>query len=131
MIVGLGRLRPADRRGLVRGSPGEKPAERLRDYVAIMKKIWKRDGPVSHAGSEIALPYAGPGASGLGKPLKSILHGNPDIPLLLGTSTPGNIRLAGEIGDGWLSMSWYPGAHEDLWGRCWNRACPNAATAGP
>jgi alkanesulfonate monooxygenase SsuD/methylene tetrahydromethanopterin reductase-like flavin-dependent oxidoreductase (luciferase family) len=46
----------------------------------------------------------GPGSSGLAKPLKSILHGNPNIPVVLGTSTPGNIRLTGEIADGWLSM---------------------------
>jgi alkanesulfonate monooxygenase SsuD/methylene tetrahydromethanopterin reductase-like flavin-dependent oxidoreductase (luciferase family) len=54
------------------------------------------------------LPYRGPGATGLGKPLKSILHGNPDIPIMLGTATPGNIRMTGEIADGWLSMHLVP-----------------------
>jgi alkanesulfonate monooxygenase SsuD/methylene tetrahydromethanopterin reductase-like flavin-dependent oxidoreductase (luciferase family) len=69
-----------------------------------MRKIWRREGPVTHAGEEIALPYVGPGSSGLAKPLKSILHGNPNIPILLGASTPANIRLSAELGDGWLSM---------------------------
>jgi alkanesulfonate monooxygenase SsuD/methylene tetrahydromethanopterin reductase-like flavin-dependent oxidoreductase (luciferase family) len=69
-----------------------------------MRKVWRRDEPLVHDGPEIALPYSGPNATGLGKPLKSILHGNPAIPIALGTSTPGNIRLAGEIGDGWISM---------------------------
>lgn len=109
VIVGLGLSGPQVVEGWY-GQPWGKPQSRLRDYVAIIKKILKREAPVSHDGSEIALPYRGEGSSGLAKPLKSILHGNPDIPILLGTSTPGNIRLTGEIADGWLSMSWYPGA---------------------
>lgn len=103
MVVGLGVSGPQIVEGWY-GQPWGKPATRIRDYVTIMRKIWHREGPVTHEGAEIALPYAGPGATGLGKPLKSILHGNPDIPIMLGTSTPGNIRLTGEIADGWLSM---------------------------
>jgi len=103
MIVGLGVSGPQIVEGWY-GQPWGKPAARIRDYVAIMRKIWRREGPVSHAGTEISLPYHGEGSTGLGKPLKSILHGNPDIPVMLGTSTPGNIRLTGEIADGWLSM---------------------------
>jgi F420-dependent oxidoreductase-like protein len=103
LIVGLGLSGPQIVEGWY-GQPWGKPATRLRDYVAIMRKVWRRDGPVSHDGDEICLPYSGPDATGLGKPLKSILHGNPAIPIMLGTSTPGNIRLTGEIADGWLSM---------------------------
>ena len=103
MVVGLGVSGPQIVEGWY-GQPWGKPATRIRDYIAIMRKIWRREAPVSHDGKEIALPYTGPGATGLGKPLKSILHGNPDIPIMLGTSTPGNIRLTGEIADGWLSM---------------------------
>jgi F420-dependent oxidoreductase-like protein len=91
------------------GQPWGKPNYRLRDYVAIMKKILKREGPVSHEGREISLPYRGPGSSGLGKPLKSILHGNPNIPILLGTDTDLNIRMTAEIADGWNCMNWVPG----------------------
>lgn len=109
MIVGLGVSGPQIVEGWY-GQPWGKPATRIRDYVAIMRKIWRRDSPVTHAGKEIALPYAGPGAAGLGKPLKSILHGNPDIPIMLGTSTPLNIRMTGEIADGWLSMHVTPDA---------------------
>ena len=103
MVVGLGVSGPQIVEGWY-GQPWGKPAIRIRDYVSIMRKIWRRDEPVSHDGKEIALPYTGEGATGLGKPLKSILHGNPDIPVMLGTSTPGNVRLTGEIADGWLSM---------------------------
>jgi F420-dependent oxidoreductase-like protein len=103
VVIGLGVSGPQIVEGWY-GQPWGKPAERIRDYVTIMKKIWRREGPVSHDGEEIQLPYRGPGSSGLGKPLKSILHGNPDIPVLLGTATAGNIRLTGEIADGWTSM---------------------------
>lgn len=103
MVVGLGVSGPQIVEGWY-GQPWGKPSARIRDYVAILRKIWRRDGPVSHEGTEITLPYVGEGATGLGKPLKSILHGNPNIPVMLGTSTPGNIRLTGEIADGWLSM---------------------------
>jgi len=103
MVVGLGVSGPQIVEGWY-GQPWGKPADRLRDYVAIMRKLWAREAPLTHAGREISLPYDGPGATGLGKPLRSILHGNPAIPVMLGTSTPGNIRLTGEIADGWLSM---------------------------
>jgi F420-dependent oxidoreductase-like protein len=103
VVVGLGVSGPQIVEGWY-GQPWGKPATRIRDYVAIMRKIWARQEPVTHNGAEIALPYTGPGSSGISKPLKSILHGNPDIPVMLGTSTPGNIRLTGEIADGWLSM---------------------------
>ncbi len=50
-----------------------------------MRKIWAREAPVSHDGREISLPFEGPGGAGMGKPLKSILHMNPRIPVFLGT----------------------------------------------
>jgi F420-dependent oxidoreductase-like protein len=96
------------------GQPWGKPNHRLRDAVAIIKKIFRREAPVSHEGFEISLPYQGPSASGLGKPLKSILHTNADLPVYLGAGRPTNIRLAGEIGDGWLTgyNKWVPGRQD-------------------
>lgn len=82
------------------GQPWGVPLDRLRDYVTIMKKIFKREAPVTHDGPEISLPYHGPGSSGLGKPLRPILHIRPDLPIWFGSMTPGGIRLAGEIADG-------------------------------
>ena len=111
MMLGIGVSGPQIVEGW-HGQPWGHPADRMRDYVAIIKKILKREGPVSHQGREISLPYPkdAPGSSGLGKPLKSILHGNPNIPVMLGTATKGNIRLAAEIADGWLSMHLVPGS---------------------
>ncbi len=82
------------------GQPWGKATERLRDYTAIMKKVLKREAPVTHDGKEISLPYVGEGSSGLAKPLRSILHMRPDLPIWFGSFTPAALRLAGEVADG-------------------------------
>lgn len=107
MIVGLGVSNPQVVEGWY-GQPWGKPAARIRDYVAIMRKIWRREGVLTHDGAEIRLPYDGADATGRAKPLKSILHGNPNIPVMLGANTPGNMRLAGEITDGLVAMHTTP-----------------------
>ena len=56
------------------GVPYGKPVSRLREYVQIMKQIFARQAPLSFEGAMYNLPYTGAGATGLGKPLKSILH---------------------------------------------------------
>ncbi len=91
------------------GQPWGKPYYRIRDYVQIMKKIWAREAPVVHEGKEISLPYTGPGAMGVGKPLKSILHMNPNIPIFLGTGMESTVKLTAEIADGWLPLGFVPG----------------------
>ena len=90
------------------GQPWGRPYYRIKDYVSIMKKIWAREEPVTHEGREISLPYTGEGARGVGKPLKSILHMNPDIPVWLGTGMESTVRLTAEIADGWLPLGYVP-----------------------
>jgi len=107
-ICGLGVSGPQIVEGWY-GQPWGKPNTRIRDYVAIMRKIFERKAPVSHAGKEIALPYTGPGAMGIGKPLKSILYPNPKLPIWLGTGTEANVKLTAEIADGWLPLGLVPG----------------------
>jgi alkanesulfonate monooxygenase SsuD/methylene tetrahydromethanopterin reductase-like flavin-dependent oxidoreductase (luciferase family) len=74
-IAGLGVSGPQIVEGWY-GQPWGKPYYRVKDYVAIMRKILRREGPVTHEGREISLPYKGEGSAGLAKPLKSILHMN-------------------------------------------------------
>lgn len=107
-ICGLGVSGPQIVEGWY-GQPWGKPYYRIKDYVTIMKKIWAREEPVTHDGREISLPYTGPGAMGVGKPLKSILHMNPDIPVFLGTGMEGTVKLTAEIADGWLPLGFVPG----------------------
>lgn len=107
VITGIGVSGPQIVEGWY-GQPWGRPYYRIKDYVTIMKKIWARQEPVTHDGQEISLPYTGEGALGVGKPLKSILHMNPDLPIWLGTGMESTVRLTAEIADGWLPLGYVP-----------------------
>ena len=103
MIVGLGPSGPQVVEGW-HGVPYGKPLVRTREYIEIMRKVFARQEPVAYEGKEYQIPYRGPGASGLGKPLRSILHGRADIPIVTATISPKAIELAGEIADGFIPI---------------------------
>ena len=84
------------------GQPFGKPLARTREYVAIVRRVLRREKPLEFRGEYYQIPYAGPDATGLGKPLKSILHGRPDLPIYLAAIGPRNTALAAEIADGWI-----------------------------
>jgi F420-dependent oxidoreductase-like protein len=107
VIAGLGLSGPQIVEGWY-GQTWAKPIARTRDYVAIMRKVFRREAPVEHDGTAIRLPYAGPDATGLGKPLRSILHPNPDLPIYLAAGGPANVALAAEVADGWIPMGLSP-----------------------
>ncbi len=81
-----------------------KPLKRTREYIAILRKIFARSDKVEFSGEYYQLPYRGPDASGLGKPLRSILHGRADIPIYTATISPKGIELAAEIADGFIPV---------------------------
>jgi F420-dependent oxidoreductase-like protein len=108
-IAGIGVSGPQIVEGWY-GQPWGKPYWRIKDYVEIMRKVFRREAPVVHEGREISLPYTGPGAMGVGKPLKSILHMRPDIPIYLGTGNEATVKLTAEIADGWLPLGFVPGS---------------------
>lgn len=116
VMIGLGVSGPQIVEGWY-GQPWGRPYYRLRDYVSIMRKIFRREGPVSHTGKEISLPYNGPGSSGLGKPLRSILHMNPNIPIFLGVENESTVKLCAELCDGLLPLGFVPGSmsHYQPW----------------
>ena len=107
VICGIGVSGPQIVEGWY-GQPWGRPYYRIKDYVTIMKKIFAREAPVRHDGQEISLPFTGEGALGVGKPLKSILHMNPNIPIWLGTGMEATVRLTAEIADGWLPLGYVP-----------------------
>src|SRR5690242_13108224 len=107
IIAGLGLSGPQIVEGWY-GQPWAKPIARTRDYVAIMRQVFKREGPVAYEGKAISLPYDGPDATGLGKPLKSILHPNPELPIYVAAGGPQNVALAAEVADGWIPMGLSP-----------------------
>ncbi len=95
------------------GQPFKRPLARTREYIAIMRDIWAREGPVTADGPQLELPYAGgeggPEPTGLGKPLKSSIRPlRADIPVYLGAEGPKNIALAAELCEGWLALFYSP-----------------------
>jgi F420-dependent oxidoreductase-like protein len=84
------------------GQPFGRPLRKTREYVEIVRAILRREKPLEYAGEYYRIPYAGPDATGLGKPLKSILHGRRDLPIYLAAIGPKNVALAAEIADGWI-----------------------------
>ena len=106
-LLGLGVSGPQVVEGW-HGQPFGKPLGKMREYVSIVRTILEREKPLAHSGEHYQIPYVGPGATGLGKPLRSILHGRPDISIYLAAIGPKNVALAAEIADGWLPVFFSP-----------------------
>jgi F420-dependent oxidoreductase-like protein len=105
-ILGLGVSGPQVVEGWY-GQPFAKPLARTREYVAILRDIFAREGPVTAPGPHYPLPY--PDGTGLGKPLKSMLHPvRESIPIFLGAEGPKNVALCAELCDGWLALFFSP-----------------------
>jgi F420-dependent oxidoreductase-like protein len=98
-IVGLGASGPQVVEGW-HGLPYGKPMTRTREYIQIMRKIMAREGPVEFDGQIYQMPNRGEGTTGLGKPLKSILAANNDIPIYTAQITPAGLACAAEFADG-------------------------------
>lgn len=116
-IVGLGASGPQVVEGW-HGVPYGKPITRTREYIQIMRAIMARDEKVSFDGKVYQMPNQGEGTTGLGKPLKSILAANPDIPIYTASITPAGLRCAGEVADGvfpvWMDPDKYSIFADDL-----------------
>ena len=102
-IVGVGASGPQVVEGW-HGVPYGKPVTRLKEYVQIMRQIFAREGDLTFDGKEYQIPYRGPGATGLGKPLKSILHCEAPIPIYAATITPAGVAAAAEVADGFFPV---------------------------
>ena len=102
-ICGLGASGPQVVEGW-HGVPYGKPVTRLKEYVQIMKQIFAREAATTFEGDQYQLPYTGEGATGLGKPLKSILHCEEEIPIYAATITPRGVEAAAEVADGFFPV---------------------------
>lgn len=108
-IAGIGMSGPQIVEGWY-GRPWGSPYNWTKDYIAIMRKVFAREEGLVHDGKQIPLPFMGEGSMGIGKPLKSILHPNPNIPIWTGSGTEMMVKLTAQMADGWLPLGWYPGA---------------------
>ena len=92
-MLGLGPSGPQVAEGW-HGVPYGKPLTRTREYIGIIRQILAREAPLEHRGEHYQIPNLGAGATGLGKPLKSILHGNPNLPIFTASISPNGLRCA-------------------------------------
>ena len=112
-ILGLGVSGPQVVEGWY-GMPFAKPLARTREYIAILRDIWARQGPVRAPGPHYPLPL--PDGTGLAKALKASIHPlREDIPIYLGAEGPKNIALCAELCDGWLAMLFSPAVYDELY----------------
>jgi F420-dependent oxidoreductase-like protein len=112
LILGLGVSGPQVVEGWY-GQPYGKPLARTREYVEILRRVFRRE-EVDFQGTHYKMPLgADAGGTGLGKPLKSIVRPlRDDIPIHLGAEGPKNVALAAEIADGWLPIFFSPKSDE-------------------
>jgi F420-dependent oxidoreductase-like protein len=122
-LLGLGTSGPQVVEGW-HGQPWGRPLGKTREYVEIVRAALRRE-VVAHEGEHYRIPYDGPGATGLGKPLKLMLRPlRAEIPIYLAALGPKNVALAAEIADGWLPIFVAPERFDDAFG-------PSLAAAPP
>ena len=98
-LLGIGPSGPQ----VVEGWYGQaygKPLTRTKEYISVIKQVIAREGPLEHDGELYQFPYRGECSSGLGKPLKSILHSTSEVKIYTASITPAGLRCAGEVSDG-------------------------------
>ncbi|MGE5690932.1 MAG: LLM class F420-dependent oxidoreductase [Pseudomonadota bacterium] len=115
LLLGLGPSGPQVVEGW-HGQPWGKPLARTREYVEIVRAALARQ-VVEHHGEHYSIPYEGPGATGLGKPLKLMARPlRADVPIYLAAMGPKAVALAEEIADGWLPLFFVPERARDVFG---------------
>lgn len=98
-LLGLGPSGPQ----VIEGWHGEvfgKPLKRTREYIGIIRQILAREKPLEFQGEFYQIPNTGPGTTGLGKALKTIMHPDPDLKIYTGSFSPNGLRTAGQVADG-------------------------------
>jgi F420-dependent oxidoreductase-like protein len=113
ILLGIGTSNPQVVEGWY-GQPYPRPLERTREYIDIVRQVISRREPVRYDGKHYQLPLPPEhGSTGLGKPLRSILHPyRTEIPIYLGAEGPKNVALAAEIADGWNVIFFSPAMND-------------------
>jgi len=102
-VLGLGPSGPQVVEGW-HGVAYGKPLTRQREYIQIIRQILAREKPVEFQGEYYQLPNTGPGTTGLGRPLRSILHPRADMKIYTAAISPNGVRAAAELADGFFPV---------------------------
>lgn len=102
MILGIGASGPQVMEGW-HGVPFDRPVQRTRETIEIIRMITSGQR-LSYDGAVHHLPLPG----GAGKAIRSRAETAP-IPVYIAALGPANLRLTGELADGWIGNSFFPG----------------------
>lgn len=100
-ILGVGTSGPQVMEGW-HGIRFDKPVRRTRETIEIIRKISARER-LQHEGEVYTLPLPG----GEGRALRSLMPAM-HIPIYVAALGPANLRLTGELADGWIGNSFFP-----------------------
>ena len=89
----------------------DQPIQRTRETIEILKKIFRGER-LSYHGQFYKMPIR----EGEGKPLASVAEPTPDLPIYVASLGPANLRLTGEIANGWRGTSFMPEHAEIFFG---------------
>jgi len=106
-LLGLGTSGPQVVEGW-HGEPWGKPLAKTREYIEVVRTALRRE-TLEFEGEHYTVPYRGPDATGLGKPLKLMMRPlRAEIPIYLASLRRRSVELATEIADGWLPIFFSP-----------------------
>ena len=116
-ILGLGASGPQVIEGF-HGVPYEKPAQRIKEYIEVCRKVWAREEALQYDGKVVQVPLPAGQGTGLGKPLKIINHPvRKDIPIWWASLKDKSVETTAELADGWLPIMFYPEKFQNVWGK--------------
>jgi F420-dependent oxidoreductase-like protein len=106
-LLGLGTSGPQVVEGW-HGEPWGKPLAKTREYIEVVRTALRRE-TLEFEGEHYSVPYNGPDATGLGKPLKLMMRPlRAEIPIYLASLRRRSVELTAEIADGWLPIFFSP-----------------------
>jgi len=114
--LGLGSSGPQVIEGW-HGLPFDAPVGRTREVIEICRQVWAREAPLVHQGRRYTMPLPAGQGTGLGKPLKIIVHPvRSTIPIWVAALGEANVAMAAEVAEGWMPMLFIPERARDVWG---------------
>lgn len=107
-VLGLGVSGPQVIEGW-HGVPFNKPVQRTRETIEIVRMICRGER-AAYDGKVYQLPLPG----GEGRSIRSMAPTPVEVPIWLAALGPANLRLTGELADGWIGNSFMPGTAGDV-----------------
>jgi F420-dependent oxidoreductase-like protein len=114
-ICGLGASGPQVIEGF-HGVPYEHPMTRIKEYIEVCRKVWRRE-VLTFDGETVQVPLPAGQGTGLGRPLKLINKPVRDrIPIWWASLMGKSVEATAEVADGWIPVFFIPEKADRVWG---------------